>query len=46
MLIDSGEIGKGNEVATYIKSEGIKSLDYVVATHPPQRPYWGDVRYS
>ena len=34
MLIDSGEIGKGNEVATYIKSEGIKSLDYVVATHP------------
>jgi beta-lactamase superfamily II metal-dependent hydrolase len=34
MLIDSGEIGKGNEVVTYIKSEGIKSLDYVVATHP------------
>lgn len=34
MLIDYGEIGKGNEVATYIKSEGIKSFDYVVATHP------------
>ena len=34
MLIDSGEIGKGDDVATYIKSEDITSLDYVVATHP------------
>ena len=34
MLIDSGEIGKGDDVATYVKNEGIKSLDYVVATHP------------
>ena len=34
MLIDSGEIGKGDDVATYVKSEGIMSLDYVVATHP------------
>ena len=34
MLIDSGEIGKGDDVATYIKGEGITSLDYVVATHP------------
>ena len=34
MLIDSGEIGKGDDVATYVKSEGITSLDYVVATHP------------
>ncbi len=34
MLIDSGEIDKGDDVATYIKNEGIKSLDYVVATHP------------
>ena len=34
MLIDSGEIGKGDDVATFVKSEGIKSLDYVVATHP------------
>ena len=34
MLIDSGEIGKGNDVATYVKGEGITSLDYVVATHP------------
>jgi competence protein ComEC len=34
MLIDSGEIGKGDDVASYLKSEGIKSLNYVVATHP------------
>jgi competence protein ComEC len=34
MLIDSGEIGKGNTVAADIKEEGITSLDYVVATHP------------
>ena len=34
MLIDSGEIGKGDDVASYVKSEGITSLDYVVATHP------------
>jgi competence protein ComEC len=34
MLIDSGEIGKGDEVASYIKGDGITSLDYVVATHP------------
>ena len=34
MLIDSGEIDKGDDVASYLKSEGIKSLDYVVATHP------------
>ena len=34
MLIDSGEIGKGDDVAKYVKSEGITSLDYLVATHP------------
>lgn len=34
MLIDAGEIGKGDEVEKYIKDQGIKSLDYVVATHP------------
>jgi beta-lactamase superfamily II metal-dependent hydrolase len=33
MLIDSGEIGKGDDVATHIMGEGIMSLDYVVATH-------------
>lgn len=34
MLIDAGEIGKGDTVAADIKGEGITSLDYVVATHP------------
>jgi len=34
MLIDAGEKDKGDDVAKYIKSEGITSLDYVVATHP------------
>jgi competence protein ComEC len=34
MLIDSSEIGKGDDVAAYVKGEGITSLDYVVATHP------------
>jgi len=34
MLIDAGEIGKGDDVAADIKGEGITSLDYVVATHP------------
>jgi competence protein ComEC len=34
MLIDSGEIDKGDDVAIYIQNKGIKSLDYVVATHP------------
>ena len=34
MLIDAGESSTGDDVAEYIKSEGITSLDYVVATHP------------
>ena len=34
MLIDAGEIGKGDTVAVDIKGESITSLDYVVATHP------------
>lgn len=34
MLIDAGEIGKGDTVAADIKGEDITSLDYVVATHP------------
>lgn len=34
MLIDAGEIGKGDTVAADIKEEGITSLSYVVATHP------------
>jgi len=34
MLIDAGDNGKGDDVANYVKKEGITSLDYVVATHP------------
>ncbi|WP_082332597.1 S-layer homology domain-containing protein [Lysinibacillus contaminans] len=34
MLIDGGVRSAGNDVVTYIKSLGIKKLDYVVATHP------------
>ena len=34
MLIDAGESSTGDDVAEYITSEGITSLDYVVATHP------------
>jgi competence protein ComEC len=34
MLIDAGEIGKGDDVEKYVKSEGVTSFDYVVATHP------------
>lgn len=34
MLIDAGEIGKGDDVEKYLKGEGISSLDYVIATHP------------
>jgi len=34
MLIDAGDDGKGDDVADYVKSEGITSLDYVIATHP------------
>lgn len=34
MLIDGGERDQGNSLVTYLKSQGIKKLDYVVATHP------------
>ena len=34
MLIDAGERDKGDDVAEYVKSEGVTSFDYVVATHP------------
>lgn len=34
MLIDAGENNKGNEVVDYLKSQGIKKLDYVIGTHP------------
>lgn len=34
MLIDAGVKGKGQTVVEYIRQQGIKRLDYVVATHP------------
>lgn len=34
MLIDGGAKSAGDEVVSFIKSKGITSLDYVVATHP------------
>lgn len=34
VLIDSGEKDKGNMVVKYLKDNGVKKLDYVIATHP------------
>lgn len=34
LLIDCGEIGKGDTVKSYLDSEGITQLDYVIGTHP------------
>ncbi|MDE5854794.1 MAG: MBL fold metallo-hydrolase [Ruminococcus sp.] len=34
LLIDCGEIGKGDTVKAYLDSEGISQLDYVIGTHP------------
>lgn len=34
LLIDCGEVGKGNTVKAYLDSEGITQLDYVIGTHP------------
>lgn len=34
MLIDGGNVADGDTVVSYIKSRGITTLDYVVATHP------------
>jgi competence protein ComEC len=34
MLIDAGEIGKGDDVEKELKKDGVTKLDYVVATHP------------
>lgn len=34
MLIDAGPSDAGNKVVSFIKSKGIQSLDYVIATHP------------
>lgn len=34
MLIDGSLISSGKDMVAYLKANGIKSLDYVVATHP------------
>ena len=34
VLIDAGEADYASEVGSYIKSQGISKLDYVIATHP------------
>lgn len=34
MLVDGGSRSAGKDVVAYLKSKGIKTLDYVVATHP------------
>ena len=34
ILIDAGEKGNENTVIEYIRSQGIQTLDYVIATHP------------
>lgn len=33
-LIDAGENGMGEQIAAYLKKQGITQLDYVIATHP------------
>ncbi len=34
MLIDAGENDKGTKVQSYLQSQGISKLDYVIGTHP------------
>lgn len=34
MLIDAGELPKGEHVAEFLTSKGITTIDYVVASHP------------
>ncbi|NPV92419.1 MAG: MBL fold metallo-hydrolase [Firmicutes bacterium] len=34
MLVDAGTTGHGREVVSYLKSQGVKRIDYLVATHP------------
>jgi len=34
MLIDAGNNGDANTVIDYLKSQGVKKLDYVIGTHP------------
>lgn len=34
MLVDAGDVGDGDKIVEYLKSQGIRKLDYVIATHP------------
>ena len=34
MLVDAGDIGGGDAVVDYLKSQGVEKLDYLVMTHP------------
>ena len=34
MLIDAGENDKGSQVWSYLKSQNVSKLDYVIGTHP------------
>lgn len=34
VLIDAGERGNGETVCSYLEAQEVKSLDYVIATHP------------
>lgn len=34
ILVDGGSKASGDKVVTFLKSKGVKKLDYVVATHP------------
>ena len=34
VLIDAGERGNGETILSYLEAQNVKSLDYVIATHP------------
>lgn len=34
MLVDAGENDEGNTVVNYLEKQGVKSLEYVIGTHP------------
>lgn len=34
MLIDAGENDKGTAIQNYLRKQGVKSLDYLIVTHP------------
>jgi len=34
MLVDAGNNADGPSVVSYLKQQGIKKIDYLIATHP------------